>query len=186
MLEALSNILTSFGLSASAGLNAYLPLLIVALVARLTDLIRLNEPFDALTNVWIIGLLAVLTLIEVLVDKIPAVDTINDVISTAIRPAAGAILFAASSNAISDIHPALALACGILVAGTVHVAKSTARPLVTVTTAGTANPIVSTAEDVTAGVISVLSIVVPVVAFVFIVVGLFLMWRGLRRGRAYA
>ena len=109
MLEALSNIFTSFGLSASAGLNAYLPLLVVALVARFTTLVRLNQPFDALTNGWVIALLAVLTLIEVLVDKIPAVDTINDVIQTAVRPAAGAILFAASSNAISDIHPVLAL-----------------------------------------------------------------------------
>jgi len=186
MLEALSNILTSFGLSASAGLNAYLPLLIVALVARFTELIRLNEPFDALTNTWIIALLAVLTLVEVLVDKIPVVDTINDAISTVVRPAAGAILFAASSNAISDIHPALALACGILVAGTVHAAKSTARPLVTATTAGTANPIVSTAEDVTAGVVSVLSIVVPLVAFALILIGVWLVWRGLRHVRAQA
>jgi hypothetical protein len=185
MLEALSNIFRSFGLSASAGLNAYLPLLIVALVARFTDLIHLSKPFDVLTNSWIIGLLAVLTLVEVLVDKIPAVDTINDVISTVARPAAGAILFAASSRAITDIHPVLALACGILVAGTVHVAKSTARPLVTATTAGTANPIVSTAEDVTAGVVSVLSIVVPLVAFVFIVVGLWLVWRALRQSRAH-
>jgi hypothetical protein len=167
-------------------LNAYLPLLIVALVARFTVLISLNKPFDALTNAWVIALLAVLTLVEVLVDKIPAVDTINDIISTVVRPAAGAILFAASSNAISDIHPALALACGILVAGTVHVAKSTARPLVTATTAGTANPFVSTAEDVTAGVVSVLSIVVPLLAFVFIVIGLWLVWRALRQSRADA
>ncbi|UCC77461.1 MAG: DUF4126 domain-containing protein, partial [Anaerolineales bacterium] len=128
MIEVLSNIFTSFGLSASAGLNAYLPLLIVALVARFTDLIRLNTPFDALTHGWVISLLAVLTLVEVLVDKIPAVDTINDIIQSVVRPAAGAILFAASSNAIADIHPVLAMICGILVAGTVHAAKATARP----------------------------------------------------------
>ena len=111
MIEALTNIITSFGLSASAGLNAYIPLLIVALLARFTDLIRLNETFDALTNSWVIALLLVLTLIETLVDKIPAVDTINDGIQTFVRPAAGAILFAASSNVISDIHPALSVIC---------------------------------------------------------------------------
>jgi hypothetical protein len=186
MIEALSNIFTSFGLSASAGLNAYLPLLIVALVARSTNLIRLNAPFDALTNGWIIGLLAVLTVIEVLVDKIPAVDTINDVIQTVVRPAAGAILFAASSNAISDIHPVLALMCGILVAGTVHAAKATARPLVTATTAGVGNPIASTIEDITAGIVSLLSILVPVVAFILIVIGVWLVFRSLRRARAHA
>ena len=186
MLEALSNIFTSFGLSASAGLNAYLPLLVVALVARFTTLVRLNQPFDALTNGWVIALLAVLTLIEVLVDKIPAVDTINDVIQTAVRPAAGAILFAASSNAIADIHPVLALICGILVAGTVHAAKATARPLVTTTTGGTANPIVSTVEDVTSGIVSVLSILVPILAFILIMVGVLLIVRLLRRSQAYA
>jgi hypothetical protein len=186
MIEALSNIMTSFGLSASAGLNAYLPLLIVALTARFTDLIHLNAPFDALTSGWVIAVLAVLTVIEVLVDKIPAVDTINDVIQTVVRPAAGAILFAASSNVIQDIHPVLALICGILIAGAVHTVKATARPLVTATTAGTANPVVSTAEDVVSGLVSLLSILVPIVAVILIAVGVYLILRASRRLRARA
>jgi len=184
MIEALANIITSFGLSASAGLNAYIPLLIVALLARFTDLIRLNEAFDALTNTWVIAVLVVLTLIEILVDKIPAVDTINDTIQTFVRPAAGAILFAASSNVIADIHPVLAVICGILVAGTIHAVKATARPLVTATTAGTANPLVSTAEDIASGVVSLLSILVPTVALILIVIGVLLIVRSLRRIRA--
>ena len=185
MIEVLSDILTSFGLSASAGLNAYLPLLIVALVARFSDLIRLNQPFDALTSGWVIAILAVLTLIELLVDKIPAVDTINDIIQTAVRPAAGAILFAASSNAITDIHPVLAVICGILVAGAVHTVKATTRPLVTATTAGTANPIVSAVEDIVSGVLSLLSILVPLLAFLLILIGVWLIFRSLHRSRAY-
>ena len=186
MIEALANTITSFGLSASAGLNAYIPLLIVALLARFTELIRLNEAFDALTNTWVIAVLVVLTLIEILVDKIPAVDTINDTIQTFVRPAAGAILFAASSNVIADVHPVLAMICGILVAGTIHVVKATARPLVTVTTAGTANPLVSTAEDITSGIVSLISILVPIVALVLIVFGVLLIVRSLRRLRAHA
>ena len=82
MIEAFSNVATAFGLSASAGLNAYLPLLIVALTARYTDLIKLNEPWDVLTSGWVIGVLVVLLLIEMTVDKIPAVDTVNDLIQT--------------------------------------------------------------------------------------------------------
>jgi len=181
MVDALSNIITGFGLSASAGLNAYIPLLIVAVLARFTSLIQLRAPFNALTNGWVIAVLCLLTLVEVLVDKIPAVDTANDIIQTLVRPAAGAILFAASSNAISDIHPVLALICGILVAGTVHVAKATARPLITAATAGTANPIVSTAEDVVSGVVSLISILVPLVAVVLIVIGVWLIVRVFRR-----
>ncbi len=95
-MNVLTTLATSFGLSTAAGLNAYLPLLIVALLARLTHLIELKPPYDALTSWWAIGVLLVLLTIEVFVDKIPAVDTVNDGIQTFIRPAAGAILFAAS------------------------------------------------------------------------------------------
>jgi hypothetical protein len=177
-------VITGFGLSASAGLNAYLPLLIVALIARYTELIHLRPPFDALSTGWVMGVLALLTLVEVLVDKVPAVDTINDALQTVIRPAAGAILFAAGSEVITDIHPVLAMICGILVAGTVHAVKSSTRPLVTVASAGAANPIVSTVEDGASAVISVLSIVVPIASVALIIVGLCLvLWARSRSHR---
>jgi len=177
MIEALSNIITGFGLSASAGLNAYIPLLIVALLGRFTTLIHLNPPFDALSSGWAIAVLAVLVLVEALVDKIPAVDTVYNVAQTLVRPAAGAILFAASSKVITDIHPVLALICGLLVAGTVHAAKTTARPVITATTAGVGNPVVSAAEDVVSGTVSVLSIVMPLLAAMLILIGAWLIAR---------
>jgi hypothetical protein len=179
MIEALSNIFTAFGVSASAGLNAYLPLLIVGLVARFTNLIKLNEPFDLLTNGWVLGVVGALLLIEIFVDKIPAVDTVNDIIQTFVRPAAGAILFAAASNTIADIHPVLAMICGILAAGSVHAVKATARPVVTTVSAGTLNPVVSAAEDVVSGTVTVVSIIVPLLGVVLLVLLLilFLWWR---------
>ena len=67
-----------------------------------------------------------------------------------------------------------------------HAAKTTTRPLVTATTAGTANPIVSTIEDVVSGVVSLLSILVPILAFILIVIGVWLILRSLRRSRAHA
>lgn len=179
MIEALSNIFTAFGVSASAGLNAYLPLLIVGLVARFTNLIKLNEPFDLLTNGWVLGVVGALLLIEIFVDKIPAVDTVNDIIQTFVLPAAGAILFAAASNTIADIHPVLAMICGILAAGSVHAVKATARPVVTTVSAGTLNPVVSAAEDVVSGTVTVVSIIVPLLGVVLLVLLLilFLWWR---------
>ncbi len=161
-MGSVAGILTAFGLSSSAGLNAYIPLLVVALLARFTHLIQLKEPWTALTSGWIIGLLVVLLLVEILADKVPAVDSINDVIQTFIRPVAGAILFAASSNVISDLHPVLAMACGLFVAGGVHAAKATARPVITATTAGVANPVVSTVEDVASLVTSLVAVLAPV------------------------
>lgn len=184
MIESLSGIFTAFGLSTSAGLNAYLPLLIVALTARFTNLITLHSPFDWLTNWWVIGLLAVLLLIEIFADKVPLVDHANDVIQTVVRPAAGAILFAANANVVTDVHPALALGAGLLLAGGVHTAKATVRPVVTATTGGLGNPVVSTIEDVVALVVSVLSILLPVLTFIALVVLVIVIWRKWRRYKA--
>src|SRR3990172_11091488 len=140
MPEVLLGIFSAFGLSASAGLNAYIPLLVVGVIAHYTDWITLNSPWDLLANPWILILLGVLVIIEMLADKVPAVNHINDAIQTLVRPAAGAIAFAASAKVITDIHPVLALGCGLLVAGSVHIVKSVAiRPAVTATTGGTAN-----------------------------------------------
>jgi hypothetical protein len=163
MMELLLGIFSAFGLSASAGLNAYIPLLVVALLARFTDLITLNSPWDTLTSWWMIGLLIVLSLIEFFADKAPAVNHINDIIQTFIRPAAGAVVFAASAKVISDVHPVLAMAAGLLVAGSVHAVKSVAiRPAVTATTGGAGNVPVSILEDVISTVLSILSVIIPV------------------------
>jgi hypothetical protein len=169
------SIFSAFGLSASAGLNAYIPLLVVALLGRFTSLITLNKPWDTLTNWWIIGLLIVLSIIEFFADKVPAVNHINDVIQTVVRPAAGAVVFAASAHAVTDIHPVISLAAGLLVAGGVHAAKAGAmRPAVTATTGGTGNVVVSILEDILSTILSILAVIIPIVIGVFLV--LFISW----------
>jgi len=181
---AFLSLATAFGLSTSAGLNAYIPLLVVALLARFTPLVTLNKPYDALSSWWVIGTLGVLLVIETLVDKVPAADTVNDIIQTFIRPAAGAILFAATTNAIG-LHPVVAAVCGVLVAGSVHVVKAGGRPVVAVATAGVGNPIVSTIEDVVSFVTSLLAVVAPyvVVALIVVAAGLLTWWTVRRRRR---
>ncbi|MBI5649676.1 MAG: DUF4126 domain-containing protein [Chloroflexi bacterium] len=168
MLAAISQILTAFGLSTASGLNAYIPLLIVALTARFTPLLKLNPPFDILANEWVIAALIVLLIIEMIVDKIPAADTLNDLIQTFVRPTAGAILFAASANVISDLHPIIAAILGLLLAFGVHATKTAARPVVTATTGGIGNPIVSLLEDVVSTILSILAIVFPIVMAIFL------------------
>lgn len=177
-MDALTGILSAFGLSSSAGLNAYLPLLIVALTAKFTDLVVLSEPFDTLEHPWVIGVLTILLLIETFADKAPAINHLNDLIQTLVRPTAGAILFAASTNVVTDIHPAIALVMGLLVAGSVHGAKSVLfRPAVTATTGGVANPVVSLLEDIIAATISILAILIPViVTAMIIIITAFVVW----------
>ena len=172
------DILAAFGLSASAGLNAYIPLLVVSLLAKFTDLINLSEPWSAMESWWIIGLLIVLSLIEFFADKIPAVNHINDIIQTFIRPTAGAILFAASASVITEVHPVLSLAAGLLIAGSVHIVKSAAvRPAVTATTGGAANVPVSILEDVLSTVLSLLSVVLPILmGIVLVLLAIWIIW----------
>ncbi len=179
-------IFSAFGLSASAGLNAYIPLLVVALLAKFTDLIELQSPWNTLESWWIIALLIVLGLIEFFADKVPAVNHVNDIIQTIIRPVAGAIAFAASAQIITDIHPVLAMALGLLVAGAVHVVKAAAvRPAVTATTGGAGNIPVSIAEDVVSTILSIVSAVMPVLITVVLILLtswiIWLLWRRANR-----
>ena len=184
-MEALG-ILSAFGLSASAGLNAYIPLLVVAFLAKFTNLIHLSSPWDALTSWWTIGVLLVLSLIEFFADKIPLVNHINDIVQTIVRPAAGAIVFAASAHVLTDMHPVLSIVLGLLVAGGVHAVKAVAvRPAVSAATAGAGNVPVSLLEDLTSTVVSILSVVVPVIIACLLIVlaawVIFLIWRRARR-----
>ena len=187
LIAGASGIAAAFGLSTSAGLNAYIPLLVVAFIGRISlmtgwDLLHLKSPWDILTSWWIIGLLVVLLVIEMTVDKIPAADTANDVINTVIRPAAGAVLFAANASVITEIHPILALACGVFLAGGVHAVKATARPVITTTTAGMGNPAISLLEDVLATVISILSVIIPILMGLILIIMLTtLIWFWRRR-----
>lgn len=181
-MDALLGIFSAFGLSASAGLNAYIPLLTVALLARYTDLVHLNPPWDTLANPWVIGVLVVLLGIEFFADKVPAVNHANDAIQTFVRPAAGAIVFAASSRVIGDIHPVMALIAGLLVAGGVHTVKAAAvRPAVTATTGGAGNVPVSILEDVISTGLSILAAVIPVILAVVLILltawAIWMLWR---------
>jgi hypothetical protein len=184
----LFGVFSAFGLSASAGLNAYIPLLSIALLAKFTTLIKLSEPWDVLTSWWIIGILLLLSLIEFFADKVPAVNHINDIIMTFVRPAAGAVAFAAAARVITDVSPVLSLGLGLVVSGGVHAVKSAAiRPVVTATTGGAGNIPVSIAEDFISTIVSVLSVVLPVLmACLLILITSLVVWWFWRHPRRIA
>jgi hypothetical protein len=181
VLEAL----TGSGLAASAGLNAYIPLLTMGLLARFTDAIDLPTGWSWLSNGWTLLILAVLLAVETVADKVPVVDHANDVVQTVVRPTAGGLAFGAGSSSqtvtVSDpgsffgSHQWVPVAAGILIALCVHGVKAASRPVVNATTAGFGAPVISTIEDVGSVVMSVLAILLPVL----VLVGLVLMiWGG--------
>ncbi|MBK9714025.1 MAG: DUF4126 domain-containing protein [Kouleothrix sp.] len=180
-MSAIANLLSAFGLSTAAGLNAYLPLLVVGLLGRYTNLIHLSQPFDALSHPIVLLIVAVLALLDFVGDKIPAVDHTLHAVGLVVAPIAGAILFMATSGGDGSVNPLLAAISGVIIAGGTHSARATARPLATVSTAGIANPIISFFEDVVSLVLSLLAILVPVLAFLLVIFFAILMFMLLRR-----
>jgi hypothetical protein len=190
VLEAL----TGTGLAASAGLNAYIPLLTMGLLARYTDTIALPGGWQWLSNGWVIGILAVLLAVEVVADKIPVVDHVNDVVQTVVRPTAGGLAFGAGSASetvtVSDpgaffgSHQWVPVAAGMVIAFCVHGVKAASRPVVNATTAGVGAPVASTAEDFGSVVLSLLAILLPVLVLLGLVVLGLGGWWAVRRRRA--
>ena len=185
--------LTGMGLSAAAGLNAYIPFLIVALIAKYTDLITLPSSYGWMESWWAIGIGIVLLLTEVVVDKVPAVDSVNDAVQTFIRPSMGGLLTAATAGAAEldnsawmAQNPWVGVLLGVVVAGLVHAGKTTARPVANVATVGMGAPVLSTVEDGASVGLSLIALFVPllVVVALLAVVAAFggLLWRtGARR-----
>ncbi len=182
MIMALTNVITAFGLAGAAGLNAYIPLLLVAVAGRM-GFIALAYPFDILTSWPAIAALCILLIIEMVVDKIPGADHVNDVVQTFVRPAAGAVLFAANAGVIQGMDPTVGLIAGLVMALTVHGAKAAARPAVNVSTLGFGAPVISVVEDVVSAIASFLAIFSPIVFVLFMGLVVFVVVRLVRRIR---
>jgi hypothetical protein len=180
-------LLTGFGLATAAGLNAYIPLLALGLLSRFTDLVTLPHGWAWLENGWVMTIVAVLLVVEIVADKIPALDSINDAIQTFVRPTAGGIVFgsgtAAQTSAVTDPGAFaqsgqwIPVVIGVVTALVVSLTKSTVRPAANVATAGMAAPVLSTVEDITSIGLVFLAILVPVL--VLVVVGA-LVWAVIR------
>src|SRR5690606_3271519 len=188
-------LLTGAGLAAAAGLNAYIPLLVMGLAGRLAW-IELPGGWTWLQNEWVLVIIAVLLVVELVADKVPAVDSINDWIQTVVRPASGGIVFAGgvgtSTVAVDDPDAFfssgawLPIAIGIGLALLVHLGKMAVRPVASVAAGGGAAPVLSTAEDGASLVMVIFALVAPilvVLGLAAMVLGFVLLLRRARRRR---
>ena len=187
-------LMTGFGLATAAGLNAYIPMLLMGLLSKFTSLITLPSGWTWLENSWVMALIAVLLAVEIVADKIPALDTVNDTVQTFVRPTAGGIVFgsgtAAQTAAVSD--PAefartgqwVPVVIGVVTALVVHLTKTAVRPAANVATAGVAAPVLSTIEDFTSVSLVFIAIMIPaLVAIVLIALAAAAVWLFRRRRR---
>ena len=195
--------LTGLGLSSAAGLNAYIPVLAVGLIARFTDLIPLGSAWQWLEHPVTLVVLTVLLVIEFGADKIPALDSLNDLVQTVVRPTAGGITFGAGASAVDlaeltgtaaastaeagDGVSWVPVVAGMVIALVFHVAKTLARPVLNSVSFGVAAPVVSFLEDAVSFLASMVAILLPLL--ILVVFPLMLatgVWavRGRRRRRA--
>ena len=186
-MNGLSALFSAFGLSTASGLNAYIPLLVVGVLGRYApQLVQLSAPFDLLTNPWVLIILGIIAILDFIGDKIPAIDHVLHAAGVVINPIAGAIVALAANSQTGGVNPLFAAICGLILAGGAHATRATVRPVATATTAGIGNPFLSFAEDATALVLSVLSIFIPLLAFICVVIfAVLVFWflRSLTRGR---
>jgi len=193
-------IATGTGLALSAGLNAWIPLIFLGVLSRFTDLVELPGTWAWLENGWVMAILAILLVLEFAADKIPVLDSINDVVQTVIRPTAGGIAFGAGSmsETTTVTDPAtfvqsgqwIPIVSGIVLALGTHAAKAGGRVIANSVSGGTAAPVVSVAEDATSiglGFVSILAPLLIIPVMILFVIGVVLLVRSLvkhRRARA--
>lgn len=176
--------LMGFGLAAAAGLNAYIPLLVVGLMERF-DVIVLGSPYDSLASTPALVVVGVLLAIELVADKVPAVDSANDLIQSFVRPVAGAVLFAGSIGVLPHAPAWVGVLAGLATAGSVHATKAAVRPAINVSTGGLGAPVVSTIEDVVSTVASILAVLAPLLLAGFVALVTWWVVRAVRRFRLH-
>lgn len=155
-------------LAATAGMRAFLPLLVLGIAARLGRF-EISEGYHWLASDMALITFGVAVVAETLADKIPVVDHVLDTVQTIVKPAVGTMVAAAMFVQLSPFHATLlGLAVGGTVATGVHLAKAKVRLLSSLTTGTLLNPVLSFAEDVVSTVIAVVAVLAPLLALAFI------------------
>lgn len=169
MSDILPYILSSFigiGLAAASGFRVFLPLFAVSLASYLRW-IPMNDNFQWLSRLPTLIVTGVATLVEILAYYIPVVDNFLDTVTVPLATVAGSVLFASQFIELGTFPQwALAIIAGGGTAATIAAGFAGTRAASTATTAGIGNNVIATTETAGAGLMSVLSIFLPVIAFI--------------------
>ncbi|HEX7708988.1 MAG TPA: DUF4126 domain-containing protein [Thermoanaerobaculia bacterium] len=184
-MDLILAILLGLGLSASTGLNTFLPLLLLGGAARFDIAgIALGQRFDWLTSDVALIVLIIASVLEIVGDKIPAVDHVLDSIGTFVRPVAGTV---AAASVLTGLDPTIAAIVGVMVGAPtsfgLHSLKAGARVASSASTLGCANPVISIVEDVLSVGLSLIAIFLPLLVPLALLLLVIVLWRVVRRVR---
>jgi uncharacterized membrane protein len=168
-MEILATLGRTLGFSLAAGVNLYATVAVLGLASRY-GWVTLPEQFRVFDNSWIIGMAAVLYVIEFVADKIPWVDSIWDSVHTVIRPIGGALIAVAALGDASPVIMGLIALLGGSVAAGSHMTKAGTRVAVNTSPEPFTNWFLSLAEDAFVIGLSLLTLKFPLLALVVSVV----------------
>ncbi len=176
-IETLISIFLGIGLSASVGFRVFVPLFVLSLAAYF-NVWELNESWEWVGSLTAVITLGVATLVEIFAYYIPYIDNALDSIAIPLAAVAGTAVMVST---VADLSPAITWALAIIAGGGTAAAvagsSGATRLASTATTGGIANPVVSTIETGTSVVISILSIFVPIIAFVVVIIILYFVFK---------
>lgn len=171
-MHLLLNICLGIGLAAACGFRVFVPFVAVSLASR-AGWVDLAPAFAWLASDAALITLAIASVLEIAAYYIPWVDNALDVIATPVAVIAGAF---AMGSVVTGIDPfvkwTLVAIAGGGIAGLIQAATVGSRKISLLTTAGIANPLVSTMELGGSVGLAVLAIFVPIFA-VLILAALF-------------
>ena len=173
-MDAISSMALAAGLSWASGIRLYATVCVVGLLGKY-GYVHLPAGLTILTHPWVIGLSAVLVLVEFLADKFPLVDSAWDSIHTFIRIPAGALLAMGAIDSSDPLISTLVALLGGTLAGGTHFAKAGSRALINTSPEPVSNMVTSFGEEglVTTGLW--MSLAHPAVFLVFIVLFIILL-----------
>ena len=188
-MEILLALGIGIGLSSVAGVRAFLPLALAALFAAL-GLFELPSPYvDVGGDGWwwsVFGVLAALSVLEIVLDKVRAVERALNIAVVPVRAVSGALLFNAALGLDLGTGSAPWLIAGATIAGAVAVAKVLLRPPAKTASAGVSAAFLSFFEDVVGLVGGAVGFFVPYLPLLLVAFLLFFYYRvRRRRGRKY-
>ncbi|MEZ4797660.1 MAG: DUF4126 domain-containing protein [Flavobacteriaceae bacterium] len=175
--ETIISIFLGIGLAASVGFRIFLPLFVLSL-ASYFNVWELNESWQWIGSTTALVILGVATLVEIFAYFIPFVDNLLDSVAVPLAAVAGtAVMVSTVANLSPEITWALAIIAGGGTAAVISGTSGATRLASTTTTAGVANPVVSTIETGAAFITSIISVFLPIAGFILVLIIIFIIFR---------
>lgn len=177
MTETIISIILGIGLAASVGFRVFVPLFGLSLAAHF-GLVPLNENWEWIGGNTALITLGIATVVEIAAYLIPWLDHLLDVITVPLATVAGtAVMVSTIANLDPTLTWALAIIAGGGTATAIKASTTSTRLASTGTTAGLANPVITSVETGTSIGLSALAIFLPIVSFVVVVIIFWILYK---------